>query len=525
MSEQSRFDSIRQRYKHAGQDHVFTFWPELTPQEQDQFLDQLDSFDPIALNTVYKQATASSSSKNTSIFADLSPLDKMHVQSAITASPQQKQEWSEIGLKAIAENKTAVILLAGGQGTRLGSTLPKGCYRDVGLPSHKTLFQIQAERIQRLQSMAQAERATRMAADQGQGHAQDILHKPPPVIITWCIMTSGATRQQTEKYLMEHHYFGLDPNNIILFEQGVIPCFDLDGKFLLNTKHSIATSPNGNGGLYWSLYSEGVLEKLAARGVEYAHTYSVDNILIRIGDPIGFGHAIRTNADVTAKVMPKTMPTEPLGVICRSKGQIKVVEYSEMDPSLSALTDPETGEFVYRQGNICNQITSLKFLQRIPEILKDTSQEVLIYHLATKKIPHIDLKTGHHVSPFEPNGVKLELFVFDVFCLANQFACLEVERASEFSPMKNAKGLDSPSTCRRDLERLHLRWIEEAGGHVVGEDIEHLSTANGAREARIGFEIGPMVSYAGEGLEWVKGKTIQASAIESHNDAIFVKRQ
>ncbi|KAG0350237.1 UDP-N-acetylglucosamine pyrophosphorylase [Podila minutissima] len=512
MPDLSRLETLRQRYNNAGQGHVFTFWDQLSSSDQESLLHQLESLDPAALNTIYKQATAAS--KNTAVFADLSPLGKEHVQSALTATPDQKQEWATLGLDAIAENKVAVVLLAGGQGTRLGSTLPKGCYHDIGLPSHKTLFQIQAERIQRLQEMAKAHRATRTHQD------MDL----PPVVVTWCIMTSGATRQQTEKFLKEHHYFGLDHRNIIIFEQGVIPCFDTEGKFLLNTKHSIATSPNGNGGLYWSLHSEGVLEKLAQRGIEYAHTYSVDNILIRIGDPLGFGHAIHQHADVTAKVMPKTMATEPLGVICRSGGKVKVVEYSEIDPALAALVDPATGEFVYREGNICNQITTLKFLQRIPAILQDTAQDVLIYHLASKKIPHVDLQSGHHVTPTEPNGVKLELFVFDVFCLAERFACLEVERSSEFSPMKNAKGLDSPTTCRRDLERMHIRWIEEAGGHVVGEDIEHLSTANGAREARIGFEIGPRLSYAGEGLEWVKGKTIQAGAIETREDVVWVKR-
>ncbi|KAG0092198.1 UDP-N-acetylglucosamine pyrophosphorylase [Podila epicladia] len=513
MPDLSRLETLRQRYNNAGQGHVFTFWDQLSSSDQETLLHQLESLDPDALNTIYKQATVASA--NTAILADLSPLGKDRVQSAVTATADQKQEWANLGLDAIAENKVAVILLAGGQGTRLGSTLPKGCYRNIGLPSHKTLFQIQAERIQRLQEMAKAHRATRTHQD------TDSL---PPVVVTWCIMTSGATRQQTEKFLKEHHYFGLDYHNIIIFEQGVIPCFDTEGKFLLNTKHSIATSPNGNGGLYWSLHSEGVLEKLTQRGIEYAHTYSVDNILIRIGDPVGFGHAIQQHADVTAKVMPKTMATEPLGVICRSGGKIKVAEYSEIDPALAALVDPTTGEFMYREGNICNQITSLKFLQRIPAILQDTAQDVLIYHLASKKIPYVDLQTGHHVTPTEPNGVKLELFVFDVFCLAERFACLEVERTSEFSPMKNAKGLDSPTTCRRDLERLHIRWIEEAGGHVVGEDVEHLSTANGAREARIGFEIGPRLSYAGEGLEWVKGKTIQAGAIETLEDVIWVKR-
>lgn len=510
----ARVAAVRQRYTTAGQDHVFAFWHEFTQQEQEQFLLQLESLDPVALNSVYAQAIAAS--KNSSIFNDLAPLDKAEVKSTLTATQQEKDLWYSLGLEAIGDNQVAVVLLAGGQGTRLGSLLPKGCYRNLGLPSHKTLFQVQAERIQKLQDLARIHKAktTKQPVD-----------AIPPVVIPWCIMTSGPTRHHTEEFLKEHNYFGLSVDNIIIFEQGVIPCFDQRGKFLLNQKNMIATSPNGNGGLYWAMHKEGVLDELEKRGIRFAHSYSVDNILIKVGDPIAIGHALQEGADVTAKVMPKTMATEPLGVICRLAGKIKVVEYSEMDPKLAALVDPHTGEFVYRAGNICNQICSLKFLQKVPEVLKDKDQDLLIYHLASKKIPYVDLKTGHRISPDQPNGVKLELFVFDVFPLAERFACLEVERSREFSPMKNANGLDSPQTSRRDLERLHIRWIEEAGGNVQGEDADHLSKANGSTElTRIGFEISPLMSYAGEGLEWSKGKTIRAGVIENQEDVQFLKK-
>ncbi|KAF9185096.1 UDP-N-acetylglucosamine pyrophosphorylase [Haplosporangium sp. Z 767] len=507
----TRLEVVRQQYRKAGQGHVFTFWNELSEQEQELFLHQLESLDPAALSNIYTQAITAS--KNT-IFDDLTPLDQSEVKSALTATEEEKNEWNSLGLEAIANNQVAVILLAGGQGTRLGSLLPKGCYHNIGLPSHKTLFQIQAERIQKLQNLARIHKADR---------TRQPLRSVPAVVIPWCIMTSGPTRHHTEVFLKEHNYFGLSIDNIIIFEQGLVPCFDTQGKFMLSQKNMIATSPNGNGGLYWALHSEGVLDELQKRGVKYVHSFSVDNILIKVGDPVGIGHAIKAGADVSAKVLPKTMAKEPLGVICRLAGKIKVMEYSELDPRLAALVDHKTGELVYRAGYICSQICSLDFLQRIPAVLQTKDQDLLIYHLASKKIPYVDLVTGHRISPDEPNGVKPELFVFDVFPLAERFACLEVERFREFSPMKNASGLDSPYTSRRDLERLHIRWIEEAGGHVQGEDLDHLSKANGEIEARIGFEIGPSLSYAGEGLEWVKGKTLLAGVLESREDAQFVK--
>ncbi|KAG0059830.1 UDP-N-acetylglucosamine pyrophosphorylase [Linnemannia elongata] len=504
----ARLSIVRQKYKDAHQDHIFTFWDDLSPQQQHTFFSQLESIDPKALNSIFQKAIHSSQS--TTIFNDLQPLAHSEVKSTTHSPLTEQQDWEQRGLEAIANNQVAVVVLAGGQGTRLGSSLPKGSFPNVGLPSHKTLFQIHAERIKRLQTLARIHQATKI------GRPLDDILMP---IITWCIMTSGATHERTETFLKQHAYFGLLPENIIVFQQGVIPSFDLEGKFLLSAKGQIATSPNGNGGIFWALHTEGVLEALQKRGILYTHSYSVDNILIKIGDPIGIGHALATKADVTAKVMPKTRSDEPLGVICHINGHVKVVEYSEMDNELAALIDPNTGEFVYRAGNVCNQIFSVNFLARVPPILQTPDQDLLIYHPATKRIPFIDLTTGQAVEPDAPNGIKLELFIFDAFTLAERFACLEVERASEFSPMKNPDGLDSPATCRRDLERLHIRWIEQAGGHVVA--IPGSLSAAGS-EGLLGFEISPMLSYDGEGLEWVRGKTIQACHLETKDDAHYL---
>lgn len=505
----ARLSILRQKYKDAHQDHVFTFWDDLSPQQQQTFFSQLESIDPEAFNSIFRRATHSSQS--TAVFNGLQPLTHNELKSTTHSPLAEQQDWAQRGLNAIANNQVAVIVLAGGQGTRLGSSLPKGSFTDVGLPSHKTLFQIHAERIKRLQTLARIYKATKT------GRPLDDI---PLSTVTWCIMTSGATHEQTQTFLKRHAYFGLLPENVIVFQQGVVPSFDLEGKILLRAKDQIATSPNGNGGIFWALHTEGVLKTFQKRGILYAHSYSVDNILIKIGDPVGIGHALATSADITAKVMPKTRADESLGVICHINGQVKVIEYSEMDIQLAALIDPDSGEFVYRAGNVCNQIFSVDFLARIPPILQTAEQDLLIYHPATKRIPFIDLMTGQEVEPDTPNGIKLELFIFDAFTLAERFACLEVERTSEFSPMKNAQGLDSPSTCRRDLERLHIRWIKQAGGHVVASPTGPLSGAGS--EDLLGFEISPTLSYGGEGLEWVRGKTIQACHLETKDDAHFL---
>lgn len=190
--------TLQQRFEAAGQGHVFKFWPTLSQSEQNSLASQLESIDIERVNRIYKTAVSAEHSNSAS--EPIEPLPK-------TASDSvgiNDAHWNDVGLAAIARGHVGVLLMAGGQGTRLGSTAPKGCY-DIGLPSHKSLFQYQAERIARLQTLAE------------KGHA-----KPPgSVVIPWYVMTSGPTRSDTEAFFVKHKFFGLDAKNVIFFEQGI----------------------------------------------------------------------------------------------------------------------------------------------------------------------------------------------------------------------------------------------------------------------------------------------------------------
>lgn len=188
------------------------------------------------------------------------------------------------GLKAIANGEVAVVLLAGGQGTRLGVSYPKGMY-SVGLPSSKTLFQLQAERLKRVQELA----VEKHAAETG-------------TVVPWYIMTSENTHQMIQNYFQENQFFNLNKENVSFFEQGTLPCLTKDGKLLLDQKNKISRAPDGNGGLYKALLKENVLADMAKRGVKYVHIYCVDNILIRIADPVFIGFCIEKQSDCAAKV-------------------------------------------------------------------------------------------------------------------------------------------------------------------------------------------------------------------------------
>ncbi|RPD82290.1 nucleotide-diphospho-sugar transferase [Lentinus tigrinus ALCF2SS1-7] len=474
--------NLRTRYESAGQGHLFTFWDDLSDAERDALRTQLEALDIERVNRIYQKAvTAEKELAKSTGTESIEPLPEDAADSVI-GDPAKEKEWRGIGLQAIARGEVGVLLMAGGQGTRLGSSAPKGCY-DIGLPSHKTLFQYQAERIARLQTLA----------------AQSAGKEAGSVVIPWYVMTSGPTRKETESFFKKHNYFGLDSSHIIFFEQGTLPCLTMDGKVLLETRSRVAVAPDGNGGVYAALRrplssdsSTTVLSDLDRRKVLYIHAYCVDNCLVRIADPVFLGYCIQKQADCAAKVVPKAYPTESVGVVARRGDKFSVVEYSEISKEQAERRTP-SGELAFRAANIVNHFYTTSMLKNV-----ESFEEDLAFHIARKKIPHVNLESGESVKPAKPNGMKLEMFVFDVFPFAKHFAVLEVARADEFSPLKNAPGTgsDDPDTSRRDLLAQHRRYLEAAGA-TVKEGVE--------------IELSPLVTYAGEGLESVKGKTFTRS--------------
>ncbi|CAE6452995.1 unnamed protein product [Rhizoctonia solani] len=480
MSALNQYATLKEKYEKAGQSQVLHFWSQLSEADQVKLANQLSALDIERVNRVFTKAIQSEKDAQNASPDDISPPPSDSYDS-ILGNPDKEAEYRKIGLQAIAEGKVGVLLMAGGQGTRLGSSDPKGCY-DIGLPSHKSLFQYQAERIARLEALASEQAGSK-------------------VTIPWYVMTSGPTRKATEAFFSHNEFFSLDPSQVIFFEQGTLPCLDNDGKVLLESPSSVAVAPDGNGGLYAALRnpvspgsSTTVLSDLAARKIEFIHAYCVDNCLVRVADPVFLGFSIHKGADCAAKVVPKIAPTESVGVVARKSGRFGVVEYSEISKEQAERRDAD-GQLSFRAGNIANHFYTTAFLNRVAEF-----EEQMAYHIARKKIPHVDLESGELRKPSKPNGMKLELFVFDVFPFTEHMAILEVDRKEEFSPLKNAPGTgsDDPETSRADLLAQQRRFLEKAGA-TVKDGVE--------------IEISPKASYAGEGLEDVKGKTFSRNGL------------
>ncbi|WWC72899.1 uncharacterized protein I206_106863 [Kwoniella pini CBS 10737] len=492
----SLLERVKATYEEAGQSHVFTFFDKLSTSEQNNLLKQLDEIDIHRVNRIYKNAILADGSQTLpNDHEEISPLPE-EACATIINNPIEESKWRKLGLEAISKNQVAVLLLAGGQGTRLGSSLPKGMY-DINLPSKKSLFEYQGERIGKLAKIA-SEKAGK---------------KEGEVRIKWYVMTSGPTRGETEKYFKEKDFFGLNKDDVIFFEQGVLPALSEDGKLLLSTPSSLSVAPDGNGGLYAALRrplssndSRTVLSDMKSNGIEYIHAYCVDNCLVKVADPVFIGYCLSKQSQAGAKVVKKTIPNESVGILALKGKTFTVIEYSELSKEKSELKKPNNenggeGELLFKAANIANHFYNRNFLEKIELI-----ENKMSYHIARKKIQTINLKTGEIFKPNEINGMKLELFIFDVFPFINDLAVFEVSRQEEFSPLKNSPGskADCPETSRKDLLAQQKRWLLFNGAIFDNENIE--------------IEVTPNVSYSGEGLDWVKGKKFIKSGVLSKKE-------
>ena len=304
-------------------------------------------------------------------------------------------------------------------------------------------------------------------------------------------MVNGETFDLISDFFASNNYFGLDKSQLFFFKQEMLPALSFDGKIIMSEKDKICMAPNGNGGVYEGLLKSKALDWLESKGVKYLHICGIDNVLLKICDPTFIGFAENNDADVATKVVEKISYNESIGILGLRDGKQSIIEYSEISEEMAKLQD-ENGKFQYFGGNILNHIFKVSFLRRITDNLDVLRSK---YHIARKKIP--SYANGEKFVPKEPNGVKFELFYFDVLGLASNSAALEVVRSEEFAPVKNATGPDSPESARDLVSALHLQWVKRAGGLIPNNTLPGCYC-----------EISPLVSYGGENLEFLSDKKI-----------------
>lgn len=343
-----------------------------------------------------------------------SPLGAMEL-SEIVAN---KEKYQTIGIDAIKKCKVGAILLAGGQGTRLGFDKAKGMY-NIGETKELYIFEQLVENLKKVTTAADA-------------------------WVPFYIMTSEKNDAQTREFFEEHNYFGYNPDYVKFFVQEMVPAVDFDGNVLVEAEDSLAMSPNGNGGWFKSLIKAGLDKDIKEKGIEWLNVFAVDNVLQQIADPVFVGATIESGCVSGAKVVRKVDPYERVGAMCLEDGKPSIVEYYELTPEMAEAKD-EKGTLLYGFGVILN------YLFRVDKLF-DIVERKLPLHVVEKKVPYVD-ENGVAVKPETPNAYKFETLILDMVYMMDDCLSFEVDREKEFAPVKNATGTDSVESARALLKK------------------------------------------------------------------------
>lgn len=397
------FEQAKEKLHRAGQEHVLAYYEELTKEQKELLLSQIEDTDFGVLASVKDHKGGTARGKITPLAAmELPQIEAEH------------EKYKGKGLEAIRKGKVGAVLLAGGMGTRLGSDHPKGMY-NIGITKDVYIFQRLIENLLDVVKEAEA-------------------------YVPLYVMTSDKNHEDTTVFLKEHDYFGYPEEYITFFMQEMAPACDYEGKVYLEEKWKLSTSPNGNGGWYSSMYKWGIAQKAIADGVEWLNVFAVDNVLQRIADPCFVGAIIDRGCACGSKVVRKCAPDEKVGVMCLEDGRPSIVEYYELTEELMDAKD-EKGDPAYNFGVILNYLFKVSDLEKIRE-------KKLSLHVVEKKIPYLD-QQGNKVKPTEPNGYKFEQLVLDMIHELDSCLPFEVDRRKEFAPIKNATGVDSVESARQ----------------------------------------------------------------------------
>lgn len=385
---------------------------------QSQLLKYYDELSEIQRETLLKDIENTNFSALKNLGVTEKKRGKISPVNAVTCEEIKRRsaQFESVGLDFLGSGKVGAVLLAGGQGSRLGFKGPKGMF-NIGVTRRLSIFEQQMNNI------------------------ADVTSKTGRHFHLF-IMTSESNNAETVKFFEENNYFGYPRDRIHFYVQDVAPTCGYDGKVFLDEKHRVSLAPNGNGGWYSSLVNSGLARIMERDNIEWLNVYSVDNVLQRICDPLFIGATILKGCRCGAKVVKKACADEKVGVLCNENGKPSIIEYYEMPEDLK--NKEKKGELVYKYGVILNYLFNVHDLNL-------TLSGKLPYHFADKAIPHVE--DGVRVSPSAPCGYKLETLVVDMVKMMGSCLAFEVDREREFAPIKNASGCDSIETARALLQK------------------------------------------------------------------------
>ena len=404
---EKQYEKIKEKLIKYNQEQLLVNYENMNNEDKEKLLKEIDNIDFNLMKNLYKNAQKELDFKDEKIESiDCTEKDRL--------SKEEKEKYDEIGTEKIKAGKLAVVTMAGGQGTRLGHSGPKGTYT-LNVGKEMSLFEILCKTLKE--------------AKEKYG-----------VYVHWYIMTSNQNNKETVEFFEKNNYFNYPKEKVTFFIQGELPMVGLDGKLLVDENGFVKLASDGHGGVFESMDKSGVLEQMKNEGIEWVFVGGVDNVLVKMVDNTLIGLAESKNCLAAGKSLIKANAKEKVGVFCKRDGKPSVIEYSEISDELAELED-EKGELVYSESHILCNMFNIKRLEMI-------SKNKLPYHVAKKKANYMNEK-GELITAKEPNAYKFESFIFDAFTSLDSMVIMRVKREEEFAPVKNAEGVDSPETATK----------------------------------------------------------------------------
>ena len=412
----NKLQKVNEILKKYNQEHLVYFYNELSTEQQALLLNQILSIDFNKIFTLYHN-----SMKDSVIERDcISPLKHYEKN---TFSNYDIHFYSNIGIDFIKSNSVAVVTMAGGQGSRLGYSGPKGTYELEFETEKKSLFQIMCEDIQKINSEYD-------------------------VTIPWYIMTSNENDLQTKKYFEEKNYFGYPKNKVTFFTQDKLPIISVDGNLILKETYMIKEASNGNGNVFKAMKKHGIIDELEKNHIKWLFFGGIDNILLKNIDPFFLGLTSYNNYSIATKSIFKQEPLEKTAVFCKNNNKPSILNYNDIDLELSQSKD-SNGLYLYREANMLSHIMNIDAIKKIAEIN-------LPYHRAYKKNAFVNTE-GMKQVPDKPNSFKFENFIFDAFMFFDDLLVLRANPDEEFAPIKDFTGIYNPDTAKEKYEKYHQK--------------------------------------------------------------------
>jgi UDP-N-acetylglucosamine/UDP-N-acetylgalactosamine diphosphorylase len=425
------------------QEHLLRFWDELDECGRKNLVTQIAAIDLEQITQLFHRGAASQDWAAMSRRATPPPAIRL-------VDRESSKRWSSAdarkrGAEALAAGEIGVLLVAGGQGSRLGFDHPKGMY-SIGPVSGVSLLQIHFEKA--------------LATARRYGAAVPIY-----------MMTSPVTHDEQAEYLEEHQRFGLPADDVVLFCQGTMPAVDAKtGKLLLASKGSLFLSPDGHGGTVAALAASGAIEHMRRRGIRHLFYLQVDNPLTPIADPEFIGNHLLANSELTSMAIAKQTPQDRLGVFAMIDDRLQVIEYSDLPDDVAEMRTAD-GSLKFWAGSIAVHMFSVAFLERALAL-----KDALPFHIARKKVPYVG-DDGGLVGPSEPNALKFERFIFDLLPHAKNPFVVEYAESEVFAPLKNASGAprDTPEYVHQFMSAQHSKWLAAAGTKIADGIVVEIS--------------------------------------------------